>query len=282
MNKPVIITADSTCDISEKLKEQLQIAVLPLTVMEGDQAFKDGVDITPARIYDDYRQKGQLPKTAAISPQEFTDFFTPLVEKGCEVVHLDISSKLSGSYQNACISAMELEGIYPIDTTHLSSGMALMLLEACRLRDEGRSAWEISEYLNAYREKVRTSFVVDTLEFIRKGGRCSGVTALGANLLHIKPCLEMHDGELKVGKKYRGAMRKVYAQYIRDKLTTDDVDPRAAILVNSGEIPEEVLEELAALAKELVPFETFLTAQAGCTVCSHCGPGTVGMFYAVK
>ena len=282
MSKPVIITADSTCDLSDELKEQLHVQVLPLTVMEGDQAYKDGVDITPAQIYDAYRQKGQLPKTAAISPQEFTDFFTPMVEKGYEVVHLDISAKLSGSYQNACIAGMELEGIYPVDTTHLSVGMVLMLLEACRLRDEGRSAKEIADYLNSYREKVRTSFVVDTLEFIWKGGRCSGVTALGANLLHIKPCLEMHDGELKVGHKYRGAMRKVYAQYIRDKLTAGDVDPHAAILVNSGEISQEVLEELEALLKELVPFEIFLTAQAGCTVCSHCGPGTVGIFYAVK
>lgn len=282
MSKPVIITADSTCDLSEKLKEQLHIQVLPLTVMEGDRAYKDGVDITPAQIYDTYRREGQLPKTAAISPQEFTDFFTPMVEAGYEVVHLDISAKLSGSYQNACIAAMELEGICPVDTTHLSSGMVLMLLEACRLRDEGRSAREIAGSLNAYREKVRTSFVVDTLEFIWKGGRCSGVTALGANLLHIKPCLEMHEGELKVGKKYRGAMRRVYAQYIRDKLTTDDVDPRTAILINSGEVPEEVLSELEQLVRELVPFETLLTAQAGCTVCSHCGPGTVGIFYAVK
>lgn len=282
MSKPVLITADSTCDLSDELKQRFGIQVLPLTVMEGDCAYKDGVDISPEQIYALYRQSGQLPKTAAISPQEFTDFFEPLVAQGYEIVHLDISAKLSGSYQNACIAAMDLPGIYPVDTTHLSSGMVLMLLEACRLRDEGRPAKEIADCLNVYREKVRTSFVVDTLEFIWKGGRCSGVTALGANLLHIKPCLEMHDGELKVGRKYRGAMQKVYAQYIRDKLTTDDVDPRAAILIDSGEVAEEVLEELAALAQELVPFETFLTAKAGCTVCSHCGPGTVGLFYAVR
>lgn len=282
MSKPVIITADSTCDLSAELREQLQVSVLPLTVMEGERAYKDGVDITPAQIYDAYRRKGQLPKTAAISPQEFTDFFTPMVEAGYEVVHLDISAKLSGSYQNACIAGMDLEGICPVDTAHLSSGMTLMIIEACRLRDEGRSAEEIAGYLNAYREKVRTSFVVDTLEFIWKGGRCSGVTALGANLLHIKPCLEMHDGELKVGKKYRGTMRRVYAQYIRDRLADETIDTRAAVLVDSGAIEEEVLEELRDLVQACRPFDTLYTAKAGCTVCSHCGPGTVGLFYAVK
>ena len=135
MKKPVIITSDSVCDLSPELAERYQIRIIPLTVMEGDAAYKDGLDITPDQIYDIYRQKGQLPKTAAISPQEFLDFFTPLTQAGYEVVHLDISAKLSGTYQNARIAAAELEGVYPIDSMHLSNSMALMLFEACRARD---------------------------------------------------------------------------------------------------------------------------------------------------
>ena len=282
MSKPVILTADSTCDLSPELAQRLRIQTIPLTVMEGDRAFKDGVDIAPDVIYDIYRREGLLPKTAAISPQECLDFFRPMVEAGYEVVHLDISSRLSATYQNACIAASELEGVHPVDSMHLSNSILLLLLEACRARDEGRAAGEIVRRVEAMREKVRTSFVVDTLEFIWKGGRCSGVTALGANLLKIKPCLEMRDGELTVGKKYRGAMAKVYAQYIRDQLTGQDIDTRAGALVHSGGIAPETLAELRRLVLELVPFDQLTVLPAGCTISSHCGPAAMGILYAVR
>ncbi len=282
MNKRVIITADSVCDLSPELRERYGIQVLPLTVLEGERAYKDGVDLTPDLIYRIYREEGLLPKTTAISPQEFIDYFTPILAEGCEVVHLDISSKLSGTYQNACIAAQELPGFYPVDTMHLSNSMALMLFEACRLRDEGRSAHEIVDYILAYREKVHTSFVLDTLEFMWKGGRCSGVTALGANLLQIKPCIEMVDGELKVGRKYRGAIDKVYAQYIRDKLATANIDTRVATLTHSGGVKTETIDSLRKLILDLVPFETLHVMQTGCTVSSHCGPGTLGVLFATR
>lgn len=280
--KPVILTSDSVCDLSEEMRRQLQVKVIPLTVVEGDESFKDGLGITPDQIYDRYRKEGLLPKTTAISPQEFLDFFGPLVEEGYEVVHLDISSKLSGTYQNACLAAAELGGIHVIDTCHLSTSMALMLMEGARLRDQGKSAQEIAEALEAFKGKLVTTFVVDTLEFIWKGGRCSGVTALGANLLKIRPCLEMQDGELKVGKKYRGSMEKVYEQYIRDLLSRDDIDTRAAVLTHSGGVSQETLDRLEQLVRQLAPFEAVYTMRAGCTVSSHCGPGTVGVLFAAK
>ena len=280
--KPVILTSDSVCDLSEEMCRQLNVKVIPLTVIEGDESFKDGVDITPDRIYDIYREEGLLPKTTAISPQEFLDFFGPLVEEGYEIVHLDISSKLSGTYQNACIAAAELGSIHVIDTCHLTTSMGLLLMEGCRLRDAGKSAQEIADHLEACKEKLVTTFVVDTLEFLWKGGRCSGVTALGANLLKIRPCLEMQDGELKVGKKYRGSMEKVYEQYIRELLNRDDIDLRAGILTHSGGISQEVLDRLAQLVKALIPFENLYIMRAGCTVTSHCGPGTLGMIFITK
>ena len=280
--KPVILTSDSVCDLPEELCRELGVKVIPLTVVEDEETFKDGLDITPDQIYQRYEKEGLLPKTTAISPQEFLDFFGPLVEEGYEVVHLDISAKLSGTYQNACIAAGELEGIYVIDTCHLSTSMGLMLMEGARLRDEGRSAQEIAQHLEAFKEKLVTTFVVDNLEFIWKGGRCSGVTALGANLLKIRPCLGMQDGELKVGKKYRGAMEKVYEQYIRDVLQLGSIDTRAAILTHSGGIPEETLAQLKQLTEEQVPFEKVYTMRAGCTVSSHCGPKTLGLMFALQ
>ena len=280
--KPVMITSDSVCDLSEEYLNCFDIKVIPLTVVLGDKAYQDGLDINPDLIYRRYREEGILPKTAAVSPQEFLDFFGPMVEAGYEVVHLDISSKLSGTYQNACIAASELGSVHVIDSRHLSTGMALILFEACRLRKEGKSAREIAEALESYKEKVVTSFVVDTLEFIWKGGRCSGVTALGANLLHIKPCLEMRDGELKVGQKYRGAMARVYRQYIQDLLKRENIDTRTAILTHSGEVSEETLEELRTLIRSLVPFRELYTMRAGCTVSSHCGPGTLGLLIAAN
>lgn len=280
--KPVILTADSTCDLSPELKAQFQIRTVPLTITEGDASYLDGVDFQPDQIYEIYRKDGTLPKTSAVSPQEFLEFFGPLVEEGYEIVHVDISSKLSATYQNACIAAGELGGIYPVDSSHLSASSFLLLLEACRLRDAGKSAREIAQALEQQKQKLVTTFVVDTLEFIWKGGRCSGVTALGANLLHIKPCLEMRDGELKVGKKYRGSIEKVYAQYLRDLLSRDDIDTRAAVMVHSGGITEETLERLRQLVLELSPIERLYTLRAGCTISSHCGPGTMGLLFATK
>ena len=282
MKKNVIITTDSVCDMPPDLLDRYQVRMIPLTINEGDHSYKDGVDITPDDIYDIYDRQNLLPKTSAISPQEFTDFFTPLVANGNEVVHIDISAACSATYQNACMAASELEGVYPVDSLHLTVGQGLLVIEACRLRDEGLSAREIAAQLPAYRDKIVTSFVVDTLEFLWKGGRCSGLTAFGANLLQVRPCLELREGEIKVARKYRGTMQKVYTQYIRDYLSRENIDTRMGFLVHSGRIPQEALEQLRQLILELVPFAEVPIVRAGCTVTSHCGPATIGVIFATK
>ena len=282
MKKNVIITTDSVCDMPPDLLDRYQVRMIPLTINEGDHSYKDGVDITPDDIYDIYDRQNLLPKTSAISPQEFTDFFTPLVADGNEVVHIDISAACSATYQNACMAASELEGVYPVDSLHLTVGQGLLVIEACRLRDEGLSAREIAAQLPAYRDKIVTSFVVDTLEFLWKGGRCSGLTAFGANLLQVRPCLELREGEIKVARKYRGTMQKVYTQYIRDYLSRENIDTRMGFLVHSGRIPQEALEQLRQLILELVPFAEVPIVRAGCTVTSHCGPATIGVIFATK
>ena len=282
MKKNVIITTDSVCDMPKELLERYQVRMIPLTISEGDHSYKDGVDFTPDDIYELYDSQHLLPKTSAISPQEFIDFFTPLTQDGSEVVHIDISSACSATYQNACMAARELEGVFPVDSLHLTLGQGLLVIEACRLRDAGLSAREIAEQLPAYREKIVTSFVVDTLEFLWKGGRCSGLTAFGANLLQVRPCLELREGEIKVARKYRGTMQKVYTQYIRDYLSRENIDTRMGFLVHSGRISQETLDQLRQLILELVPFSEVPIVRAGCTVTSHCGPGTIGVIFASK
>ena len=282
MPKPVVITADTTCDLSEELKARFAIRTIPLTIQLGEQSYLDGIEFTTADIYTRYRADGTLPKTAAPGIQQFTDFFTEILDTGAEIVHLDISSELSGSFNNACIAASELEGVHVVDSRSLCTGVGLLCIEGAECRDRGMSAAEIAEHLRGMTDKVDTSFVLDTLEFMWKGGRCTGVAALGANLLHLKPGLEMRDGKLSVYKKYRGNIQSVYRQYAKERLSTAEIRPGHIFVTDSGEVPEEVLRELMDMVREAVPGAEVHSAKAGCTITSHCGPKTLGVLFIRK
>ena len=280
MNKPVIITADSTVDLSPELKERYDIRIIPLMITLGEDHFMDdGQSFTPLDMYARYHKDGMLPKTSAPGVQEFLDFFTPLVEQGYEIVHLDISAELSNTYNAARLAAEDLEGVYVVDSRMLSTGVALLAIEGAECRDRGMNAWEIARYLESLRGKVSTSFVLDTLEFMWKGGRCTGVTALGANLLKLKPGLEMKDGKLGVYKKYRGNIEKVYEQYIRERLEGKKVRPGHIFITESGEVDPAVAERMCKLAQELSGCREVHHTLAGCTVSTHCGPKTLGVLF---
>ena len=279
MSKPVVITADSTVDLSPELVERFQIHVIPLTITLGDDTFPDGQGFTPLDMYERFRKDGTLPKTSAPGVQEFLDFFTPFVEQGCEVVHFDISAELSNTFNAARLAAQELEGVWPVDSRMLSTGVGLLAIEAAECRDRGMGAAEIAEHVEALRDKVSTSFVLDTLEFMRKGGRCSGVAAMAANLLQLKPGLEMKDGKLGVYKKYRGNMHHVYRQYITERLQGKAVRPGHVFLTESGEIAPEVVEEMIRLVYDMTGCREVHHTLAGCTVSTHCGPGTLGVLF---
>ncbi len=279
MSKSVIITADSTCDLSPELVERYSVKVLPLSILLGDESYYDGLNFTPADMYRRYRADGTLPKTSAPSVQRFLDFFRPYLDEGYEIVHLDISSELSSTFSTACIAAEELGGVYPVDSRMLSTGIGLLVIEAAECRDRGMSAREIAEHITSLTDKVDTSFVLDTLEFMWKGGRCSGVAALGANLLHLKPALEMNGGKLGVYKKYRGNMKSVYKQYVTERLAGKSVRPGHVFITNSGEIEDETLRELDELVRSLIPVQEIHHTTAGCTVASHCGPKTLGVLF---
>ena len=195
------------------------------------------------------------------------------------IVHLDISAELSNTYNAARLAAEELEEVYVVDSRMLSTGVALLAIEGAECRERGMNGWEIARHLESLRGKVSTSFVLDTLEFMWKGGRCSGVTALGANLLKLKPGLEMKDGKLGVYKKFRGNIEKVYEQYIRERLEGKKVRPGHIFITESGEIDPEVAERMCRLAKELSGCREVHHTLAGCTVSTHCGPKTLGVLF---
>ena len=279
MTKPVVITADSTVDLSLDLLERYQIHIIPLTIMLGEDSFLDGAGFTPLEMYARYREDGTLPQTAAPSEEQFHEFFKGFTDQGFEVVHVDISAELSGTYNVACLAANRLPGIHVVDSRMLSSGGGLLALEGAKCRDEGMSAEEIAGHLRGLTEKVSSSFVLDTLTFMWKGGRCSGVAALGANLLRLKPALRMHEGRLEVFKKYRGKIEMVYKQYITEMLEDKKIRPEHIFITESGEIAPEVIEELTELVYELSGCREVHHTLAGCTVSSHCGPGTLGVLF---
>ena len=282
MPRPVCITYDSTCDLTPQLLERFQIRTVPLTIQSGERVFADDGQYTSAELYADYRRNGTLPKTAAVSPEEFKNFFLPILEEGYDIVHIDISSELSCTCQNAVLAAQELaeQGrVCVVDSRQLSTGGGLLALQGAKLRDSGMDAADVAEKLRGLASCGDTSFVLDTLEYMWKGGRCSGVAALGANVLKLKPCLEMREGKLVVCKKYRGAMGKVYRQYITERLAGKTVVEDHAFITHSGEVSEDTLRELTELVRELAPFKEVFITQAGCTVSSHCGPGTLGVLF---
>ena len=279
MSKPVVITADSTVDLTEELLSRYQIHTIPLTIILGEESFLDGQGFSPDDIYKRYRSDKILPKTAAPGIQDMTDFFQSFLKDGFEIVHLDISSELSGIYNVARLAAEDLEGVYTVDSRMLSTGIGLLAVEAAECRDRGMSASEIAAHITALTDKVSASFVLDTLEFMWKGGRCSGITALGANLMKIKPALRLSEGKIVVFKKYRGKMDHVYRQYIREQLEGKKVRPGHIFITEAGEIDPPLIEELMQLTKDLSGCREVHHTRAGCTVSSHCGPGTLGVLF---
>ncbi len=283
MDRKVVITTDSPADLSQELVNEYDIHVLPLYVTLAGKSYRDGVDISTPDIFTHYDETGELPSTSAIPIGDYEDFFRAFVNYGCDVVHFSLSAEISSTHQNAHLAAEELRGVHVIDSRHLSSGIALQVIKACELRDEGKSAAEIAKAAVGFNEKTCTSFVLEKLEYMNKGGRCSTVAALGANILSIRPCIEMHGGKLDVARKYRGKILDVKKKYIVDELTAhrDDAD-LSRIFITSSSVDEAEEQELKETVLSVLPFEQVLFGRAGCTIASHCGPGCMGILFMTK
>ena len=275
------ISADSTCDLSPDLIVRYDIGISPLYIVRDGESLVDGVDITPDEIYAHVEAGGSMCSTAAVSVYDYVEFFRKELESADAVVHFHISGDMSACYQNACIAAAEVGNVYPVDARNLSTGIGLLVLEAAELAQKGElTAQEIQQRMNQRRELLDVSFVVEQLGYLRKGGRCSSVAALGANMLSLRPCIQVKDGKMGVGKKYRGAYQKCLLQYVKERLEgRNDIDLHRIFITESGGFTPEEVAEVEAAVRGYQPFEEVLHTRAGCTVSSHCGPRTLGILY---
>lgn len=280
--KKVIVAADSTCDLSPELLARYGVSILPLSVHLGEGEYTDGVDIDPEKIYAHYEKTKELPKTAAPNIALFRDFFAEQTAKGNAVVCFTISAEMSSTFNNARLAALDFEDVHVVDTRNLSTGGGLLVVEACEMALKGAEAADIAARCHALAAHVDASFIVDDLEFLHKGGRCSAVAAFGANLLQLKPCITVKNGKMGVGKKYRGKFAAVLQKYVADRLgDVSDVELDRIFVTHAGCDPE-IFEQCVAQVKSIAPFGEVLVTRAGCTISSHCGRNTLGVLFIRK
>ena len=276
------ILSDSTCDLSPQLLNELNVDLARLTVVKDNEQFIDGLTITPADIFAHVAAGGELCSTAAFSMGDYADLFAKYSAEYDGIVHITIGSGFSACYQNATLAAEDFPNVRIVDSQNLSTGHGLVVLEACRLAKECDSLDEIVEKLNAYIPRVEASFLLDQLQYMAKGGRCSSATALGVNLLNLKPCIEVRDGKMVVVKKYRGTYAKCLASYVKDRLTDrEDVDCKHMFLTYTL-VDDDCFCAVKNAIDAYGNFETVYEAVAGCTVSCHCGPGTLGILFVRK
>lgn len=282
MSEKILIASDSTTDLSPELIEKYGIKILPLGITLGDKNYTDGVDVDPDMIYENYNKTGQLPKTAAVNIAEFSDFFEKYTSEGYSIVVFTISATMSATFSNARLAAEDFENVYVVNTANLSTGGGLLLLSAAEMAEQGKSAKEIAEACDELAKNVDASFVIDSLEFLHKGGRCSALAALGANLLQLKPCITVKGGKMGVSKKYRGKFASVLPTYIADRMgDASDIYLDKVFVTHAG-CEKEIIDLCVAKVKEIAPEANVMITRAGCTVSSHCGRNTLGVLFIRK
>ncbi len=276
------ILSDSTCDLSQEILDKYDITVIPLIVMKDDKEYRDGVTISPADIFAHVAAGGSLCSTAALSVGVYQEIFEEYAKKYDGVIHVNIGSGFSSSYQNACLAAEDLDNVRIIDSQNLSTGQGLVVLKACELAKTCENLDQLHNEIQAFTEKVEASFVLDQLKYMVKGGRCSSAAALGANLLNLKPCIEVKDGKMRVVKKYRGNYTKCLINYVHDRLEgREDLD-LGRIFVTHTPVAEDALAAVKDAVSACASFAEVLDTEAGCTVSCHCGPGTLGVLFVRK
>lgn len=282
MSEKVLIACDSTADLNEELINRYGIKIIPLGVNLGDKNYTDGVDIDPDMIYDHYEKTKQLPKTAAVNVATVTDYLKKWTDGGCSVVLFTISSEMSSTYNNARLASLDFENVYVVDTRNLSTGGGLLVLKAAKMAEEGADAESIAKACGEAAKKVDASFIIDSLEFLHKGGRCSSLEAIGANLLQIKPCIVVKDGKMGVGRKYRGKFGFVLQKYIADQLSDSESIDTDTVFVTHAGCDKEIVDMCTKAVKSALPFKDVHITRAGCTISSHCGRNTLGVLFLRK
>ena len=276
--KQVVITADSAADLPKETAEKYGIEIMPMYVIFGGDAKKDSVEISAHEIFDYVEKTGEIPKTSAVSVGEYIDFFSKFTEKGLAVVHLSFCSSLSSTHRNAKLAASGLDGVYVLDTLSLGGGISLLALKGCEMREAGVSAEEIYSELQSLIPSCRVSYLLDSIEFLRRSGRCSAAASFGANLLSIKPCAAMIDGKIEVIKKYRGKGQAVRLQYAAEQLDKfKNIDFGTAFVYHSG-VAEAELNAVESMLKK-AGFRQIITAFTGCMISLHSAKGALGIHF---
>ena len=274
------ITADSTCDLSKQLVEQYNVAISPLHVSLGADDFHDGVTIVPEDIYNFYATNKQLPKSGACSAVEYEEFFQKQLDDGYDaVIHFNLSSEMSASHNNAVTAAQNLQNVYVVDSRNLSTGTGLLVLYACDLANEGFAPEEIVKKVSARLDAVRASFIIDTLEYLHKGGRCTTLVYYAANLMSLKPTIEVKGGKMGVGSKFIGRFPRCvgkYADLVKSQCTSPD---KKRCFVTHTQMDNELVQSVIEKVKSWDYFDEVLETTAGCTITTHCGPNTIGILY---
>ena len=276
------ITSDSSCDLGKYVEER-GIGVLAMQINLDDKAYRDGVSIQPQDIFDFVAKTGVLPKTSAPSIADYEEFFTEQLQYGDEILHFNISSKSSSSHNMAKQAALGFNGkVHVIDSQALSTGQGLLIMKAADLRDEGKSINEIEETVCALRSKVNTSFIPDSLDYLHKGGRVSGMVKTVAGMFKIHPLIYMENGQLLPGKKYKGKMNIIIKQYVEDlKAMYPEYDKTRCFVTHSC-ADAELIEAAKEKVQELFEFDEVLETTAGSVVTSHCGRNTLGVLFICK
>lgn len=282
MNK-VAIVADSTVDLTPELINENKIKILPLTVNFNNESYHDGFDITTKELYKKIKEKNELPHTAAVTPGEFMQAFEELINAGYDIIFTGIGAKMSKSYENACLVSKEFpEGrIEVVNSDNLSTGTGLLVMKACKWRDEGKDVHEIANLMRETVPYIRSQFVIDTLEYLHKGGRCSGVARLFGTMLKIHPLIEVRDGTMRVGAKPRGKMFTAMDKLVEMlKADAGNIDEDIIFITHSESA--DGASYLMPIVKNLHPTAKIIETRAGCVISTHCGAGTIGILYILK
>ena len=277
------MTADSTCDLTPELIRKYNIGIAPLSVIIDGEVFHDGVDVSPRDIFR-AAEAGKSVRTAAVNTYEYREFFTEQMKSCDQIVHVCLSSEFSTSYADAVEAAREMKNVFVVDSRNLSTGSGLLVLEGLRMmREEGvEDGAVIAEALRAKTGLVNSSFVLRTVDYLRRGGRCSGLEALGAKMLHIRPSIIVSDGRMHPGEKYRGRYEHYLKHYIRDILDKEENIDYSRVFVVHSPSEEGLVRFAIDTVKSYGLFREVMESMAGCTICTHCGPDTLGLMFMRK
>lgn len=278
----VKIISDSTCDLSQELLEKYDVEIVPLHILLGDAEYEDGKSITPDEIYRWSDENGTTPKTSAAGIDQMMEVYRPHVENGDEVVIFSISAEMSTTNNVMRMAAAELDAedkVHVIDSANLSTGVGLQVIEAAIMAQEGKTAAEIVAHIATITPRIRASFVVDTLTYLHRGGRCSGVAALAGGVLKLHPKIVVENGKMKPEEKFRGKMSKVVMDYVKSMEEDLKKAKKSRVFITHSGSDAEIIDAVYAYLEELHIFEEILVTRAGCVISSHCGPGTLGVLF---